>query len=376
MPLAASSTPKSAGPPAPIKADDAGQIIEAAHSGRRSLYVQVRRSQPLAILNAFDAPVMETNCTVRPLTNSAPQSLLLMNSRFALDGAEWLASHALTRAQSRKPAPEDPQLELTIPRMTVWEFGWGFVEQVPSPAAAAATDSNAPESRLSVVFNSLKHWTGSSLQAGTALPDTEHGWVLLNAQGGHPGDARHAAIRRFHVPAAGRLKITGALSRPAQNGDGVRARIVSSTKGLIAEWIVPTGTVETTMEIPAVETAEIVDLIVDCRETVESDSFAWTADLALTAADGKPLGTWKSADSLTPPLLESAFFGPAATEAWKLTRGRSLQPDEKMAIEQFAANQFRYLTEEGKGRAPDPLRQVLINLCQTLIGSNEFLYVD
>ena len=367
--------PQIGGPPTPVKADDNGQIIEASHSGRRSLYVQVRRSQPLAMLNAFDAPVMETNCTIRPLTNSAPQSLLLLNSRFAFDGADWLAGHALNRAQNRPATADDPRLALTLPRMSVWEFGWGFVDHAPA-SAPVPTDSNSPKPPATVVFHPLKHWTGSSLQAGTALPDPEHGWVLINPQGGHPGDARHAAIRRFHVPAAGRLKISGALSRPAANGDGVQARIVSSTKGLIAEWVVPTGSIETALDIPAVETAEILDLIVDSRDSAESDSFAWTAELSLTAVDGKPLGTWKSSESLSPPLLEPTVFGPAASEAWKLTRGRSMLPEEKTAIEHFAATQFQYLTEEGKGRAPDPLRQVLVNLCQSLLGSNEFLYVD
>src|SRR5688572_4590822 len=54
---------------------------------RRSVYVQVRRSRPLAVLHAFDAPVMEVNCEKRQSSTVATQSLMLMNSQFVLDQA-------------------------------------------------------------------------------------------------------------------------------------------------------------------------------------------------------------------------------------------------------------------------------------------------
>jgi hypothetical protein len=48
---------------------------------RRSVYVQVRRTRPLGILETFDAPnMMEANCNERPNTTVSPQSLLLMNN--------------------------------------------------------------------------------------------------------------------------------------------------------------------------------------------------------------------------------------------------------------------------------------------------------
>ena len=355
--------PAIGGPPLPVKADDAGQIVEAEPAARRSLYIQVRRSQPLAMLTAFDAPVMETNCTARTLSNSAPQSLLLMNSRFALDASEWLAEAAFNRARSRAPSVDDPAVEYQLPRLSVWEFGWGAIQ-------------TSPAGQANVSFTPLNHWTGSSLQAGPTLPDPVHGWVLVTTQGGHPGDADHAAIRRFHVPASGSLKISGTLSRPAENGDGVRARIVSSHRGILGEWIVPSGSSPTSLDLSTVEVGEVLDLVVDCRETVESDSFAWSVSLALSDAAGKSLGTWKTEESPAAPAAPIELLGTAAAEAWKLTRGRSLEPAERDAIRQFAVAQLEYLSTDGKGRAPDIVKQVIINLSQTLIGSNEFLYLD
>ena len=96
------------GPPVPVREDAVGQIVvgidkkqgdnkmpvEVAMGGeefRRSIYVEVRRSRPLAFLNTFDAPVMEVNCERRTSSTVAPQSLMLMNSDVALQQAQLFA---------------------------------------------------------------------------------------------------------------------------------------------------------------------------------------------------------------------------------------------------------------------------------------------
>ena len=96
------------GPPVPVRPDVHGQIVvgvdktegdnkmpvEVALKGeefRRGVYIQVRRSRPLAMLHAFDAPVMEVNCERRQASTVATQSLMLMNSQFILDQAARFA---------------------------------------------------------------------------------------------------------------------------------------------------------------------------------------------------------------------------------------------------------------------------------------------
>ncbi|MBL8812446.1 MAG: PSD1 domain-containing protein [Planctomycetaceae bacterium] len=349
---------QSGGPPVPMKADDTGQIVEAESTGRRSLYLQVRRSQPNGMLSAFDAPVMETNCPARSVSNSAPQSLMMMNSQFALTAAERMADRCLATTNAAQ-VPALPGLEaLKLPRMSVWEFGYG-----------AVVDGR-------VDFHPLSFWDGSRYQAGPQLPDPVHGWVMVNAQGGHTGDAAHASIRRMTVPAEGTLKITGALSRPAPNGDGVRARIFSSAKGLLGEWKAPTGSVETPLEIRNVVPGEVIDLVVDCVETVESDSFAWTVVASLTGPEGQNLGSWNSEQSLYPPATSPERLPVAVESAWQFCYGRAPVDAERQAVSDFVRNQFEYLTTTGKGRAPDVVRQIVTDVCQTLMSSNEFLYVE
>ncbi|TWU17302.1 Planctomycete cytochrome C [Novipirellula galeiformis] len=100
------------GPPVPVKEDAVGQIVlgeqkldgERKPTGedkdfeglsRRSIYVQVRRSRPLAVLEAFDIATVAPNCTQRNFSNVAPQSLLMMNSQFAIEHAEKLADRLI-----------------------------------------------------------------------------------------------------------------------------------------------------------------------------------------------------------------------------------------------------------------------------------------
>lgn len=94
------------GPPSGIGRDAQGRVVTGIDKGtitvnkvdpagaadfRRSIYVQVRRSRPVTVLDTFDAPVMQPNCEQRAQTTVAPQSLLLMNDTFVLENARRLA---------------------------------------------------------------------------------------------------------------------------------------------------------------------------------------------------------------------------------------------------------------------------------------------
>jgi hypothetical protein len=105
-----------------IEADDTGQIISKGDRQRRSVYLQVRRTQPVALLKSFDAPTMEINCGKRESSTVATQSLMLMNSEFVLKFSKAFAerllplikedagvalAHGWRLAYGRKPASEE-----------------------------------------------------------------------------------------------------------------------------------------------------------------------------------------------------------------------------------------------------------------------------
>lgn len=109
------------GAPSGIGRDPAGRIVVGKDKGtintfkmesagqddfRRSIYVQVRRSTPLTVLDAFDAPTMVPNCEMRRQSTVAPQSLLMMNDTFILDSAKHLAERL------QVDVPDNPRAQI------------------------------------------------------------------------------------------------------------------------------------------------------------------------------------------------------------------------------------------------------------------------
>ncbi len=100
------------GPPSPVNPDDVGQVIvgtanrdgngimiaslkDELEQYRRSIYVQVRRSMPLGMLEPFDVPALSPNCDRRPSSTVVTQSLLLMNNQVSIHLAERFAQRLI-----------------------------------------------------------------------------------------------------------------------------------------------------------------------------------------------------------------------------------------------------------------------------------------
>lgn len=128
--LAVSGTlnPQMYGPPVPMVRTGDGEVNTPndATGNRRSIYLQVRRSQPLTFLQLFDQPVIETNCTRRETSTVASQALTLLNSDFMTKRAEAFAdrvlkedaknpaAHALRLAFARSPTESETRLFVTF----------------------------------------------------------------------------------------------------------------------------------------------------------------------------------------------------------------------------------------------------------------------
>jgi len=131
------------GPAVPVMPDEVGQIVVGVDTRdsagrptdkvvplggdefRRSVYVQVRRTQPLGMLEPFDAPMMSPNCEVRASSTVAPQSLLMMNSEFIVREAAALAERVA------REAGEDPGAQFR----RAWQLAFS---RAPSEAESAA----------------------------------------------------------------------------------------------------------------------------------------------------------------------------------------------------------------------------------------------
>ncbi|WP_265595916.1 PSD1 and planctomycete cytochrome C domain-containing protein [Verrucomicrobium sp. BvORR106] len=127
------------GPPSEIGRDPAGRVVAGVDKGtitlfkvesggkadfRRSIYLQVRRTRPVTVLETFDAPVMVPNCEMRSQTTVAPQSLLLMNDTFVLENSRRLAD----RLEAEAPGDAATQIRRA----------WLLLYGEPAPEGAVA----------------------------------------------------------------------------------------------------------------------------------------------------------------------------------------------------------------------------------------------
>jgi hypothetical protein len=103
------------GEPVPIAQDNVGRVVAGRQildgrsdptivgaigeeAWRRSVYVQVRRTLPLTVLEAFDAPMLSPNCELRAAGVAPAQSLMLLNDAFVAEQALIFARRLAAQA--------------------------------------------------------------------------------------------------------------------------------------------------------------------------------------------------------------------------------------------------------------------------------------
>jgi uncharacterized protein DUF1553/uncharacterized protein DUF1549/cytochrome c len=254
------------------------ELTSEPFPARRTVYGFVERQNLPGLFRTFDFASPDTTSPQRFSTTVPQQALFLMNSPFLVQQAKELAHRPeITcarsddeRAQSmyriafnRGPDPDELRLAkefvatqereyAATNEPSVWQYGYGAKD-----------------------FKTLSHYTGYAWQGSKELPDPELGWVLLTAEGGHPGDRERPAVRRWRASLDGAISISGELQHPSDKGDGVCARIVSSRKGILGEWTAHNGKTNVNVERVEVNAGDWIDFVTDCRESVEHDSFTW-----------------------------------------------------------------------------------------------------
>ena len=85
-----------------IVAVGGGKVSPDRKELKRSLYIKVRRTQPVAMLQSFDAPQMEPNCARRISSTVATQSLAMLNSEFIVQQSEAFAERVLNETPGER----------------------------------------------------------------------------------------------------------------------------------------------------------------------------------------------------------------------------------------------------------------------------------
>ncbi|MDP7277298.1 MAG: DUF1553 domain-containing protein, partial [Planctomycetaceae bacterium] len=358
------------GDPVGVKTDDSGQI-SVSGPDRRSVYIQNRRTQPVALLQVFDQPVMTVNCSKREQSTVALQSLLMMNSESVLRYSRAMAER-VNKETSGKVSPKLVEglavafdLKSYIQSLDPWRFGYGFVDK-------SVDGKVAP-----VQFTPFSVFTKGRWASDKEQGKGPAGYSFLTATGGHPEGKTTRAIRRFVVPATGKLSVKGSLSHPSKNGDGVGLTIYSSRHGNKGHWTARAGSTDYAVEFD-VRKGDVVDTIVDEQSKNTSDSFANSFTLSLANPASGTVKTWKSNDGFHGPRKPGVYSvkAPIAQQlvyAWQLAYVRQPSREEAQLAVEYFKGQLALLAEQGN---ENPLRQAMTNFCQALISSNEFLYSD
>ena len=173
------------------------------------------------------------------------------------------------------------------------------------------------------------------------------------------------------------MAVTGKLSHPSANGDGVRGRVISSRAGKVGEWIAFQNQADTKFAEVAVEAGDTLDFVVDAREAETSDSFNWPVTVTLNAvAIGEtPAATLSFAADKEFPGPRPVTAWQALERAWELALGRAASDREmSLALELVARQAPVFHAATGESVAAE--LEAIVNVCQALLTSNEFLYVD
>ncbi|MCR9294407.1 MAG: PSD1 and planctomycete cytochrome C domain-containing protein [bacterium] len=267
-------------------------ILAANEAPRRTVYSYIDRQNLPSIFRTFDMASPDTHSPRRAETTVPQQGLFLLNSDFVAEISLQLAhrlrpdmdipsarraaiEQLFTQVLSREPSQEELDLFATF----VKDHQATAATTVPETwiCGYAAYDEN---NQTIGSFQRLPVRTERAWQGGKQLPDDEIGWCFLSAEGGHPGDAQHAAVRRWIAPAQGRIQIRGKLTHSAAEGDGVRGSVMVAGRA-IGSWRAATATTETQMDQIEVQAGDCVDFVTDCVSNPSHDSFEWPVTITL-----------------------------------------------------------------------------------------------
>ena len=310
------------------------KITEQPYPKRRTVYAFIDRQNLPGLFRTFDFAGPDTHSPQRFETNVPQQALFLLNSPFVMEQAEAIQQklpkgeisngirELYHRVLQRDPSHNELQIAsaylessdfqpVIVNDERRWEYGYGYV---------------TPEAGMLVSFTPLPHFTGTAWQGGAKLPDAKLGWAMLSNNGGHVGnDLMHAVVRRWMVPADGKVAIKARLKHLTDQGDGVRGRILISGKDQQGVWEVHNREQSTNLQNVRVSAGQTIEFVTDLKGTLSHDSFQWPAEIIFTKTDGN--GRISS-------VAEKEFSGPGPT---------SLDPWSQLAQVLLLSNEFQFI---------------------------------
>lgn len=314
-------------------------ITKEIQSGRRTIYARIDRQNFPGLFRSFDVASPDAHAAKRFQTTVPQQALFELNSPFIMDHAIEIAKASESAESANDPMPRIRLLFQTVlrrqPTTRELEQCVAYLTQLQ----ADETSANGPvgwsygygtidEAQQSVTaFTQFPLIKDGSFQGGEKLPDEKLGWTHLKRGGGHPGgNLTFCAIRRWTADCDCRIFINGVIAHEKEEGDGVRCRIVTPGRGVMADATAHKSTQWQSIPPFDVQAGQSIDFVVDCRTNEAHDSFQSKITI-LQSVNKKVQRNWKSEDDF-PDTTE-----PGRMSAWSQLAQTLLQTNEFIFID-------------------------------------------
>ncbi len=275
------------------------ELFKPSVAPRRTIFGFLDRQFVPGVYRVFDFANPDLHNPQRSDTTVPQQALFFMNSPFLTERARALAGRPelqridrmaeRVRRLYRLVYQREPTAKQVAPGVRFLETSQG--EPTPEPQKPRATpwlygfgEYDEGTDRIKS-FHPLPRFTGEAWQGGPDWPDDKLGWVQLKADGGHAGnDLAHAAVRRWTAPRDCTVWITGVISHAHKEGDGIRARVVSSRTGQLRSWALHHEHAEANFAGVEVKQDDTLDFVVDLLAGLKSDVFTWAPVITAEAS--------------------------------------------------------------------------------------------
>ena len=252
---------------------------------RRALYGYIERQNLPGIFRTFDFASPDSTSARRFLTTVPQQALFFMNSPLSEEDAQALAQRpeiTSSKDDAQRIRRMYQILFQRLPDADETSAGLGYLHQgepvLASPGAAwqyGYGEFNLANPHVAF-FTPFAEASERGFQVSKSFPDPELGYLVLSAQGGHPGhDAKHCVVRRWIAPLTTTVNIQGMVQHPDAHGDGIGARIVSSRYGLLGKWDVHNDRAKAEVDRVSVQKGDTIDFVVDPLTNDGYDGFSW-----------------------------------------------------------------------------------------------------
>jgi hypothetical protein len=284
-------------------------ITELPQSDRRTVYAYIDRQNLPNVFRSFDFANPDAHVPKRLETTVPQQALFAMNGPIVQLAAQRLSAPVRSGRSEHRNSEDDRAAVRLLFEQTLARSA--TEDEIDSAVQFLRTFSNEPatlpESQWSYGYGNisddaktLNTFTPYPKTHGTRrggeqpAPDPQIGWSFLDEKGGHPGHGREfAAVRRWTAPRNGTIHIGGRLQHKSEDGDGVRATILSDykssegtnspaddkTPAVRGQWTAANSATNTPAAGIQVVAGQTVDFVVDCQATENSDSFTWPVQI-------------------------------------------------------------------------------------------------